>query len=324
MSYFLGFAFLAILGAMLVAIAVGMNVVEAQRKRQVANILGRASGKEDGERFETSILRDVDPSAHPFLAALEEWNMFHALGLQVQQSGLGWSVPGLITATAAFALIGFIAGWVTNLAIYRATSALMGAAVLAPMPLWWMRRARRKRFFTFESQFPEALDFLARSMRAGHAFSVALEMLGDETPDPLGREFRTLFNEQNLGAPLDVALGGMALRVPIVDVRFFVSAVMLQRQTGGNLSEILTQLAHVIRERFRLRGQVKAASAHGRITAAVLTAMPIVTAMALMFVAPGYLQSMAHDPDGKYMILGAICSQLVGYWVIRRIIDIKV
>src|SRR5262252_7409071 len=108
-------------------------------------------------------------------------------------------------------------------------------------------------------------------MRAGHAFSVSLEMLGQESPDPLGREFRALFNEQNLGAAIEVALASLARRVPLVDVRFFVSAVMLQRQTGGNLSEILTRLGYVIRERFRLRGQVKAASAHGRITAVILT-----------------------------------------------------
>ena len=118
-----------------------------------------------------------------------------------------------------------------------------------------------------EEQFPESLDFLARSMRAGHAFSISLEMLGEEMADPLGQEYRTLFNEQNLGAPLDVALRNFAERVPLLDVRFFTSSVLLQKQTGGNLSEILGRLAYVIRERFRLKGQVKAASAHGRMTA---------------------------------------------------------
>jgi tight adherence protein B len=133
-----------------------------------------------------------------------------------------------------------------------------------------------------------------------------------------------VFNEQNLGAPIDVALKNLATRVPILDVSFFVSAVMLQKETGGNLSEILTKLSYVIRERFKLKGQVKAASAHGRITGLILTIMPIVLMFALLAVAPGYLQSMAKDSDGKWLIVGAICGQFLGYYFIRRIINIKV
>jgi tight adherence protein B len=176
----------------------------------------------------------------------------------------------------------------------------------------------------FEQQFPEALDFLARSMRAGHAFTVSLEMMSEETPDPLGIEFRQVFNEQNLGAPLDVALRNFADRVPLLDVRFFVSAILLQRDTGGNLAEILTKLAFVIRERFRLKGQVRAVSAHGRITSLILSAMPIVTMLGLMVVAPGYLSSMAEDTHGRYLIVGAIVGQFIGYYWMRRVINIKV
>ncbi len=136
----------------------------------------------------------------------------------------------------------------------------------------YVRQKRTKRLDKLEEQFPEALDFLARSMRAGHAFSISLEMVGEEMADPLGQEFRALFNEQNLGAPLDIALRNFTERVPLLDCRFFTSSVLLQKQTGGNLSEILSRLAYVIRERFRLKGQVKAASAHGRLTATILTA----------------------------------------------------
>jgi tight adherence protein B len=116
----------------------------------------------------------------------------------------------------------------------------------------------------------------------------------------------------------------MLRRFPLVDVRFFASSVMLQKQTGGNLSEILLRLAYVIRERVRLKGQVRAISAHGRLTAGILTAMPIVMMVALLFAAPGYLQGMARDPDGKYMILAAIASQFLGYYFIRKIIRIKI
>jgi tight adherence protein B len=161
-------------------------------------------------------------------------------------------------------------------------------------------------------------------MRAGHAFTISLKMVSDEISDPMGIEFRTLFNEQNLGAPLETALQNLGRRVPLLDVRFFASAVILQKQTGGNLGEILTRLAQVIRERFRLKGQVKAASAHGRTTALVLTIMPLATTVLMMMAAPGYLRSMLVDPDGKWLIGGSIAGQIVGQLVIRKIIRIKV
>jgi len=203
------------------------------------------------------------------------------------------------------------------------TSLALGLA-LALLPYFYVRRSRTKRLNKLEEQFPEALEFLARSMRAGHAFTISLEMLGEELPEPLGQEFRTLFNEQNLGAALEVALKNLTNRVPLLDMRFFSSSVLLQKQTGGNLAEILTQLANVIRERFRLKGQVKAASAHGRLTATILMCMPIVTMGALLIVSPGYLQGMAKDPDGQYIIGAAIVAQLVGNYFIKRIINIKV
>jgi tight adherence protein B len=198
------------------------------------------------------------------------------------------------------------------------------AAALVSLPYVYVRRTRKKRLDTLEEQFPEALDFLARSMRAGHAFTISLEMIGEEVRDPLGQEFRALFNEQNLGAALETALANFTLRVPLLDVRFFTSSVMLQKQTGGNLSEILQRLAYVIRERFKLKGQVKAASAHGRMTAGILTVLPVVTMLGLLFVAPGYLQGMADDPDGKKMIGAAIVAQVLGNYFIKKIINIKV
>ena len=149
-------------------------------------------------------------------------------------------------------------------------------------------------------------------------------MIGEDMADPLGQEFRTLFNEQNLGAPLDLALRNFGQRVPLLDARFFISSVLLQKQTGGNLSEILQRLSYVIRERFRLKGQVKAASAHGRLTATILTVLPIATMLGLLIVAPGYLQGMAADSDGKWLIGGAVAAQVLGNYFIKRIINIKV
>jgi len=204
------------------------------------------------------------------------------------------------------------------------TTAIALAITGAVAPYLFVRHKRKKRLEQFEEQFPEALDFLSRSMRAGHAFTISLEMLGEELADPLGQEFRALFNEQNLGAPIDLALRNFSERVPLLDARFFTSSVLLQKQTGGNLSEILTRLAYVIRERFRLKGQVKAASAHGRLTATILTVLPVATMVGLLLVAPGYLQGMASDSDGKFMIGGAIVAQILGNFFIKKIINIKV
>src|SRR5579872_6939683 len=160
-------------------------------------------------------------------------------------------------------------------------------------------------------------------MRAGHAFTISLEMLGDELADPLGQEFRTLFNEQNLGAPLDLALRNFNDRVPLLDARFFTSSVLLQRQTGGNLSEILTRLSHIIRERFRLKGQVKAASAHGRLTATILTLLPIATLGGLVLTSPGYLDPLLNDPTGRRIVAGGVLAQIVGNFFIRKVVRIK-
>jgi tight adherence protein B len=187
-----------------------------------------------------------------------------------------------------------------------------------------VRRKRKKRMAKFEEQFPEALDFLARSMRAGHAFSISLAMCGDEMADPMGQEIRTLSHEVNLGGSMESSLKNLCDRVPLVDIRFFASSVLLQKQTGGNLSEILNRLSYVIRERFRLKGQVRAVSSHGRLTAGILTALPVVTMLALLVVAPEYLQTMFQDPDGKKIIAGAVVAQIVGKLVINKIIDIKV
>jgi tight adherence protein B len=221
---------------------------------------------------------------------------------------------GLMTIPGAF----------LGLMIVGPVGCVIGALGFGILPYVFVRKKRTKRLDMLEEQFPESLDFLARSMRAGHAFSISLEMVGEELPDPLGQEFRTLFNEQNLGAPLDIALRNFTNRVPLLDCRFFTSSVLLQKQTGGNLSEILSRLAYVIRERFRLKGQVKAASAHGRMTATILTLLPVGTMLALLAVAPGYLQGMAADPDGQKMIGGAVFAQLLGKFFINKIIKIKV
>ena len=312
-------AFIVVFALIMIAVSVGLKFFDARRKRQVASMLQTASG--EPVVTVANLLKEIEPDKATGMKALVASLHFsrHAQEM-MQQAGLSWTVTRLLSAMGLMTIPGAGLG----LMIAGPSGCVLGALVFAILPYVYVRKKRTKRLDALEEQFPEALDFLARSMRAGHAFSISLEMVGEELPDPLGQEFRTLFNEQNLGAPLDVALRNFTERVPLLDCRFFTSSVMLQKQTGGNLSEILSRLSYVIRERFRLKGQVKAASAHGRMTATILTLLPVATMLALLFVAPGYLQGMAADSDGKKMIAGAVIAQVLGNYFIKKIIKIKV
>jgi tight adherence protein B len=161
-------------------------------------------------------------------------------------------------------------------------------------------------------------------MRAGHAFSVSLEMLHKEFPEPISGEFRRTFEEQNLGLPLEVALEKLGKRVPLLDVHFFVSAVLLQKRTGGNLAELLDNLAYLIRERFKLRGQIRAISAHGRISGLVLSMIPMTVAILMFYTNPDYIMFFITDPIGKIMMVSCIGLQALGFICIRKIVDIGV
>jgi len=316
-------SFVVVFALILLAVSVGLKFFDARRKEQMTGMLQTAAG--EPVMAISNLLKEVDPDKPTGVKHfMGSFHFARHAQEQIQQAGLDWPATRLLAAMGLLCIPGLglgvllpflMNGWVTGLVL---------GLVFGLLPYLYVRHKRKKRLDHLEEQFPEALDFLARSMRAGHAFSISLGMLGEEIADPLGQEFRSLFNEQNLGAPLDVALRNFLQRVPLLDVRFFTSSVMLQKQTGGNLSEILSRLAYVIRERFRLKGQVKAASAHGRMTASILTLLPIGTLIALLVVAPGYLQGMAADPDGKLMIGGAVLAQILGNFFIKKIINIKV
>jgi len=315
--------FVVVFALILLAVSVSMKYFDARRKSQVAGMLHTASG--ENVVSVSNLLKEIESGKPSGLKRLFSSMQFskHADEM-IQQAGLNWSSSRLLTSMGLMMVPGLGLGLFVPFLFNGPTTAIALALVFGSVPYLVVRAKRKKRLNTLEEQFPESLDFLARSMRAGHAFSISLEMLGEEMDDPLGQEFRALFNEQNLGAPIDIALRNFALRVPLLDVRFFTSSVLLQKQTGGNLSEILSRLAYIIRERFRLKGQVRACSAHGRITATILTLMPIATMLGLLLVAPGYLQGMANDSDGKYMIGGTIVAQLLGNFFIKKIINIKV
>ena len=192
------------------------------------------------------------------------------------------------------------------------------------LPYSFVSYRRNKRFEKFEELFPEAIDTLARAVRAGHAFTTALEMISDEVAEPVAGEFRKLYEEQKFGMPVRDALVNLTERIPLVDVKFFVTAVMLQRETGGNLAEILDNLSYVIRERFKIQRQVRVYTAQGRLTMALLMGMPPIIVTIMLTLNPAFIRPLFTDPIGHTLLVAGIALQTVGYFVIRKIIRIQV
>ena len=230
---------------------------------------------------------------------------------------------------------------VGNFFLLSVGSGILGAAILAiasqNLPLAWAglmmgllgpysyaTYTRNRRFRKFEEMFPHAIDTLARAVRAGHAFTTAIEMISSELPEPVATEFRKLFEEQKFGMPVRDALMNLVDRMPLVDVKFFVTAVMLQRETGGNLAEILDNLSYMIRERFKIMRQVKVYTAQGRLTMILLMMLPPAVVGAMLFLSPEFVRPLFTDPIGHAIIAVGITMQTIGYFVIRKIIQIQV
>ncbi|HEV8208969.1 MAG TPA: type II secretion system F family protein [Vicinamibacterales bacterium] len=252
---------------------------------------------------------------------LAQSGMGSRLARLIDQSG----VPTTPSAVVIMSLVaGTVAALLVSLFVHQPFAAPLAGLVVAAAPFGFLKHRRSARQKRFEEQFPEALDLLARAIRAGHAFQTALGMVADELSDPVGPEFKKTFDQQNYGLPLRDALNEMAARVAILDVRFFVTAVLIQRDTGGNLSEILDNLAHVVRERFKIKRQVRVHTAHGRFTGYVLLALPAALAVALTFINPEHMNLLFRERMGQTMLTGALVMQTVGFFWIRHVIKIEV
>jgi tight adherence protein B len=239
----------------------------------------------------------------------------------ISQSGVHVGVSTIMLLSAGLALVVGIAAAVLSRIPWTFVPAALAAATV---PTLVLMKKRTKRLARFEEQFPEALDLLSRAIRAGHAFTTAMGMVADEAPDPIGPEFKKTFEEQNFGIALKDALTNLAERVPIIDVRFFVTAVLIQRETGGNLSEILDNLSHVVRERFKILRQVRVYTAHGRMTGYVLLALPAALAITLMFINPEHMGVLFKEHMGQVMLVGTIVLQTIGFVWIRQVVKIEV
>jgi tight adherence protein B len=237
----------------------------------------------------------------------------------VTQSGLKITVGTLLLAAALGGCVAYLlVKWLTYFTYLALAAVPLG--VMAPFIV--VRHFRAKRLEKFEEQFPESIELIARALRAGHAFPTGLQMVADEIPEPVGAEFKLVYDRQNFGMPMADALKGMAERVPVLDARFFVTAVLTQRETGGNLSEVLDNLASVIRDRFKVKRQVRVVTAHGRITGWILAALPPSLAGVLCFVSPGHMQMLISDPLGIKMLIVAGGMQIAGTLIIRKVVNV--
>jgi len=254
---------------------------------------------------------------------LERLRLKPAIERMLETADLKWGAAGLAHRSVALFLAGFAVVTVPT-ANRKPLFALLGGALAGAIPLLYARRQAKGRVRHFEEQFPDCLEFISRSMRAGHAFSVSLEMVHREFPEPLAGEFRRTFEEQNLGQPLEIVLQKLGHRIPSMDVQFFVSAVLLQKRTGGNLAELLDKLAQIIRERFKLRARIRAISAQGMMSGRILSAIPMGVGALMFVVNPDYARFFIDDPAGHEMLAGALAMQLVGYLIIRKIVTIEV
>ena len=266
------------------------------------------------------IIRDDQLSEIPlFNRVLGKLNISNRLGRLLEQAGSKMKVGDLVLLTIVFGFVGFL----VTLIIGNVLLKIIIILLLGSLPLLHVCSQRRNRLKAFIREFPDALDMMTSAIRAGHAFNQAMQLVGDEAPDPVGIEFKRTFEQHNLGLNLREALIDLSQRLDSLDLKLFVTAVLLQRETGGNLTEILEKICYTIRERFKLIGQIKTYTAQGRMSGWLLGTLPIIFVLIISVLNPDYLTPLFKDELGHYLIILAVFLQIIGFLIIRKIVRIK-
>ena len=318
---------IAVLTFLVVAVVVLGIWIFASAEGNQDQIRKRMSSVHKAERrgsvdLNLQLVRDEMMSGVPWLHQLMmNWSWSATLQEFVMQAGMTMK-PAKLLMVSAIAGIGsyLVAGYFISHWYFTIPIGILGLV----LPFCFVAFKRKRRLHKFEETFPEALDLLGRAVRAGHAFTTGLEMISKECAEPLAGEFRTAFEEQNFGLPLRDALLNLAERVPLIDVQFFVTALLIQKETGGNLAEILDGLAKVIRDRFRIYRDVQVRTAQGRLTAGILIALPIIMMILLTAINPSYMSILFTDPKGPLVILIAAVLQVIGSAILWKIINFEV
>jgi tight adherence protein B len=311
--------------AAVVAIVIGIAMFlqqgssnKVEERLQLLAGLGGTGGREGGAKSPSLLSQPLDSRPGLLQEFLEQ---FGNVSLLFEQADVSLTVGKLLLICGVLA-VAAVAGGIAMQLPPGAWPVL--GLVCGGLPIIWLLFRRRRRLRRFAALLPEALEMLARALRAGQSLPFGFHMVSSEVAAPLGSEFGRVFDEQNLGVSLEQSLGEMAVRIPNLDLRFFVTAVILQRQTGGDLAEILDKIGYIVRERFKIWGQIQALTAEGRISGIVLLALPVALFLTVYKLNPEYVKLLFVDPMGKKLLAVAIVLQVVGALVIRKIINIKV
>lgn len=290
------------------------------RKDALSSIGEDHRGQQTGQT-QASVVRTGVEAQDGFLRTVAEripqlWDLHHLL----MQSGLNWELGGFAIRVLVFASVfGLVSAVLFDKQAVTAIAMVLGGY----SPYFYVRRKKTKRILKLESQLPNAIDLIARAVRAGHPLTEALRMASEEASDPLASEFRITFEEQKFGLPFAEALMGLGDRVEVVDVRILITAILVEREVGGNLSEILDQIAETMRARFTLKRQVRVYTAQGRMSGYTLAALPIVVGFVISVINPAYMSTLFREPLGNALLAGSGVLQGIGFLWIRRIVDIQ-
>jgi tight adherence protein B len=316
----LAFAVLVFLAVTLAASSVLLHRLGASGRVLDRRLRGLGPTDHSGPRVD--IERDQRYSTMPWLdRLLQGFRLGERLEMLLYQSGLRLRAGVLVLLVAVFALGSYLAGVVLT---HRVGPALLLLVVVGPLPYLYVLIRRGQRMQAFSQEFPDALDLLVSALRAGLSFSAALQMVAQESPEPVRSEFAVTVEEQALGLDFRETLVNLARRVDSLDVRFFVTAVVLQRETGGNLAEILENTARLIRDRFRVLGDIRTFTTQGRLTGGILVLLPLAMAAYTWAVQPDYFRPMLENASGRHALMAAAAMQILGILVIRKIVTIKV
>lgn len=298
-------------------------ILKGQVNRRIRERLQDAITLGDGDvATQAVILRDFELSTVPFINDLLKHAAWaRKLDTLLVQADMRIRLGSFVLLII---FIGFLVAFATAFVLHQPLFALPAGLLAAPAPIFYARHRKMRRVRQFERQFPDALDMLSGALRAGLAFTGAIQVVADESPDPVAKEFRVLFEENRLGLDMKEGLKKLAARIDSTELRLFVTAVILQRETGGNLAEVLDGTAAVIRDRFRILGDVRSLTAQARLSGMVLMVLPLAMAGFISVAAPDYLKGLLADPLGRYLAVAAVTLQVVGFLIMRRIVNIKV
>lgn len=316
------FVLVALMSFLVIVLLTRPTTVERAIEQRVARLQVSQEEKRGTSEEGSQLVKLTRLSQIGWLDAyLQRSNWAHRLQLLIEQGESSWSVGKVIGMSTGLGALGFAIGWC---ALPGVLLAFVPATVLWIAPLLILRFRKKRRLQEFSRHLPEAIDLISRALRAGHSLAAAIEIVGEECTEPVRTEFREVYRQQNFGLPARDALVQLARRMPIPELGFVVTAMLLQRDTGGNLVEVLERTATVIRERLRIQGEIRIYTAQGRLTGWILSVLPVAMFFLLGMANRGYTRVLIEDPTGRKLIYAGLILMVVGGMAIRKIVDVKI